>query len=171
MKTIDISGFGGSYEAGCQKMLLQGLRFLDNYPNFDWSGYYSYKNIYGICEATSDEAKALDDAICQGVEPSGAMHQAVVSHLTYIHKHSYKTWLTKAKKQDIKIYEIDENELDKILLISQIEWQLKLDSGYNPMAELFKQIPKENIISVNSNDPESVKSAAEQIVKIIGGEK
>ena len=25
MKTIDISGMGGSYEAGCQLMLLRGL--------------------------------------------------------------------------------------------------------------------------------------------------
>jgi len=171
MKTIDISGFGDSYEAGCQKMLLQGLRFLDDHPSFDWSGYYSYKNIYGICEATSDEAKALDSAICQGVEPSGAMHQGVVNHLAYIHKHGYESWLAEAEKKGREIYEISEGEIDKTLLISKIEWQLKLDSGYNPMAELFKQVPKENIISVDSNNPESVKSAAEQIARIIGGEK
>jgi len=30
MKTVDISGFGGSYEAGCQKMLLNGLKFLND---------------------------------------------------------------------------------------------------------------------------------------------
>ncbi len=45
METIDISGFGGSYEAGCQKMLLNGLKFLKDKPNFDWSGYQSYNNV------------------------------------------------------------------------------------------------------------------------------
>lgn len=168
MKTVDISGFGGSYEAGCQKMLLQGLEFLNNHPNFNWEGYKQYKNIYGLCTAKTDEAKALDEAVCTGVEPSGAMHQAVINHLAYIHKHGYDNWIAEAEKQGATVYEqASEEELNKIILISQIEWQLKLDAGYNPMAELLKNIPMEDVISIDPNDADSIRKAAEEIARRI----
>lgn len=168
MKTIDISGFGGPYEAGCQKMLINGLKFLKEHPNFDWSAYKEYRGVFGLTIAEGSEAKELDDAICQGVEPSGAMHSAVISHLAYIHKHGYEGWLSQGEKQGETIYEcLSEEELDKAILISQIEWQLKLDGGFNPLAELFKNIPIEDVIVVNSDDPESLKGAAEEIARRI----
>lgn len=168
MKTIDISGFGGSYEAGCQKMLLQGLKFLNDRPDFNWEGYKEYNNIYGVCTAETEEAKALDEAVCAGVEPSGAMHQAVINHLAYIHKHGYDGWITEGENKGATIYERpSEEELENTILFSQKEWQLKLDGGYNPLAELFKSIPMDNVIIVDPSDPESIKKAAEEIAKRI----
>ena len=170
MKTIDISGFSGAYEAACQKMLLQGLKFLKDHPNFDWSAYREYKGVLGVCIATTDEAEELDKAVCEGVKPSGAMCHAVISHLAYIHKHGYDAWLAEAKKKDMTIYDRpSEEELDKIILISHIEWQLKLDRGYNPMAELFKNVPMEDAIIVDPNDPDSIKKAAEEIARRMRG--
>jgi len=168
VKTIDISGFGGSYEAGCQKMLLNGLKFLNEHPNFDWSAYKEYRGVFGLTIAESSEAKELDDAVCQDVEPSGAMHSAVISHLAHINKHGYDAWLAEAEKQGWTLYERPEEEdLDKTILIAQIEWQLKLDGGYNPLAELFKTVPMDDVITIDPSNPDSIKKAAEEIARRI----
>jgi len=168
VKTISISGFGGSYEAGCQKMLINGLKFLNEHPNFDWSAYKEYRGVFGLTIAESSEAKELDDAVCQDVEPSGAMHSAVISHLAYINKHGYDAWLAEAEKQGRTLDERPEEEdLDKTILIAQIEWQLKLDGGYNPLAELFKTVPMDNVITIDPSNPDSIKKAAEEIARRI----
>ncbi len=170
MKTVDISGMGGSYEAGCQKMLINGLKFLNEHPNFDWSAYKEYRGVFGLTIAESSEAKELDDAVGQDVEPSGAMHSAVISHLAYINKHGYDGWTSEAEKQGMTVYEQpSEEELDKTLLIAQVEWQLKLDGGFNPLAELFKAVPMDDVITVDSKDPESIKRAAEEIARRMKG--
>lgn len=171
MKTVDISGMGGSYEAGCQLMLLRGLKYLKEHPDFDFSAYRSYKNVYGICEGKGGKAKELDEVIMKGVEPSGAMHQAVISHLAYIHKHGHDVWIAKATKQDSSgVYEMpSEEELENQILIAAIEWQLKLEGGYNPLAELFKIVPMDDVITLNPGDPESIKRAAEEIARRIKG--
>lgn len=169
MKTVDISGFGGGYEATCQKMLLNGIRFLKDKPGFDWSGYSGYEGIYGVCKAENTDAKALDEAIMEGIgDATGAMHEAVVSHLAYINKHGYDAWIAEGEKREQGVYEVDEEQLENEILISRIEWQLKLDGGYNPIAELFKTIPPENIIVVDPKNPDSIKAAANKIAKIIG---
>ena len=164
MRTIDISGLGGSYEAGCQKMLLNGLRYLKRHPNFDFSVYKTYKGIYGICEGEGREAEALDKAINKGVDSTGAMHQAVISHLAYIHKNGYEKWITEAETQGHKIYERqDEKDLNTIIQKANEEWKAKLDAGYDP----FEGIPKENIISVDMEDTESIRRATEDIASIV----
>ena len=166
MKTIDISGMGGGYEAGCQLMLLRGLNYLKEHPDFDFGEYKSYRNVYGICEG-SDRTKELDEIITTGVKPSGAMHQFVISHLAYIHKYGHDAWIAEAEKRDnSRVHELPtEDELEKEVLISQIEWQLKLDRGYNPMAELFRNVPMEDVITVDPNDPDSIRKAAEEIAR------
>ena len=169
MKTIAISGMGGGYEAGCQLMLLRGLNYLKEHPDFDFSVYKSLKNTYGICEGEGDKAKELDEVITKGTEPSGAMHQAVISHLAYIHKQGHDAWIAEAGKHDgSRIYEMpSEEELENQILISQIEWQLKLDRGYNPLAELFKNVAPEDIITVDPSNPASIKKAAEELARRI----
>lgn len=125
MKTIDISGFGGGYEAGCQKMLLNGLRFLNEHPDFDFKVYKSYRNVTGLCIGEGKSAEELDKAVCDGVDPSGAMHHAVISHLSFIHSHGYDGWINEARKQGREILErTSEDEIDNVILMANIEWQL-----------------------------------------------
>lgn len=164
MKTVDISGFGGSYEAGCQKMLLNGLKFLNEHPGFDFGVYKSSPQVFGLCIGEGETAEALDKAVCEGVEPSGAMHHAVISHLAYIHTHGYGQWLADAEKGGATLYEREsEEEIDNVLLMAQVEWQLKLDGGYNPLAELFKNMPMDDVITIDPSNPESLKKAAAEI--------
>ncbi|GAH67425.1 unnamed protein product, partial [marine sediment metagenome] len=63
----------------------------------------------------------------------------------------------------------DEAELENIILMSQIEWQLKLDGGFNPLAELFKTVPMDDVITMDPKDPESIKRAAEEIARRMKG--
>lgn len=99
MKTRDISGFGGGYEALCQKMLKNGLKFLKQKESFDWQGYGQTKNVFGICIAETKDAKMLDKAIMKGIEDAtGAMHHAVVNNLHYIWRFGLKKWLRPEKK-------------------------------------------------------------------------
>lgn len=169
MKTIDISGFGGYYEATCQAMLFAGMKWLNQHPQFDFSAYRTYRNIYGLATAVTELAKELDDILLAAAhgDSTGAIHQAVVSHLAYIHVNGHDAWLKQAEKQGREIIEVDEQEIEKQILLARVEWQLKLDGGYNPAAELFKNVPPEDIISVNPSDPDSMKRAAEEIARRI----
>lgn len=119
MLTIDISGMGGSYEWGCQRMLQLGLEFLKENPTFDFSGYKNYKNITGIFSEEPPDGKRLDDAIMNdptlkeyGV--TGAMHQSVINHLSYIHKNGYDKWLHDASEDNpSRLYTFEERYPDQ----------------------------------------------------------
>lgn len=131
IKTVEISGFGGSYEQTCQVMLTEGLKFLSDHPNFDWDSRAPRMGeikIVGLLLSKSDDAKALDAAILSHPfvkerDPTEVMHQTVVQHLHYIAKHSYSDWIqmivdhrTKKKGKDDPIYGIDDPEREKLVL-------------------------------------------------------
>lgn len=89
----EISGFGGSYELACRGMLKAGLYWLDNNPEAD-PQFRGYKNVYGIIDEENNDAKTLSDAIMEPVaDCSGAMHQAVISRLMWIKKHSWDDYV------------------------------------------------------------------------------
>ena len=93
-ETIDISGMGGGYERACQLMLKAGIKYLnENEFHFD---YYGFENIYGVLLTDTPWGKKLDKVLMDAVngDCSGAMHQAVVSHLIYIHKNGFDKWLS-----------------------------------------------------------------------------
>jgi hypothetical protein len=89
----EISGFGGSYEAACQQMLHQGVEYLihlgEREPDFDVN---TYPGIFGIAELTGSDAEGLDAAVCADVDPSGAMHHAVVLRLRFIAKNGWNSY-------------------------------------------------------------------------------
>ena len=110
METVSISGFGGSYEWVCQRMLQLGMEWLKAHADFNFSAYFGFKHIYGIV-AIDDKnpqrvlAEELDnlittgDPILIGFGVTGAMHQAVIGHLSYIHKNGYRKWLEELHKR------------------------------------------------------------------------
>jgi hypothetical protein len=90
----NISGFGDfthPYEQDCQKMLQQGFEWLETHRKAKLKGH-SYQNIYGIFEPDSKDAKELSTATTKDVDCTGAMHQAVMSHLFYIWKNGLEKW-------------------------------------------------------------------------------
>lgn len=98
MITFSISGFGGSYEWGCQRMLWLGLEWLKQHPEFSFDkAYRQFENVGGLAIAENAQAKELDTAIVDdprlkkfGV--TGAMHQFVINHLAFIHHKGYEKW-------------------------------------------------------------------------------
>lgn len=87
----EISGMGGSYEAGCRAMVLAGIRWLDEHPKAD-PCFKGFKNVFGFIADDNDDAKALTKAIMDaeivddgkrircGEQATGAMHHATVQH-------------------------------------------------------------------------------------------
>lgn len=100
----EISGFGGDYEEACRDMVRAGCEWFDEYPdaNPQFSGV---KNVYGICMEDNDDAKALSNAVenapvvQKGGGPSGAMHQAAVSHVLFIRKNGWDKYVEEMSKK------------------------------------------------------------------------
>lgn len=96
----EISGFGGGYEAACRKMVLAGLDWLDAHPDAD-PKFHGYKGVYGIINEDNDDAKALTNAIVGAVENcTGAMHQAAVTHVLFVRKSGWDTYVQEMSKPD-----------------------------------------------------------------------
>lgn len=165
MKTVDISGMGGGYELCCQTMLLRGMAFLAQNPDFTFDKAYSeFKGIYGLCISQSEGAKTLDDVITKGTGCTGAMHQAVVGHLSYIHKNGYEKWLSRFKDEPGRIYEVDRETLESDLKIEMDVWEAKLKAGHDPLENLRNIIPEDQWITL---DPKNPKKAITKIIKLI----
>jgi len=72
IKTWDITGFGGGYEATCQQMLWNAVRFLTGQGR---------------------DVKTFDVAMMDGIEDAtGAMHHCATNHALYIAKNGYEKW-------------------------------------------------------------------------------
>lgn len=85
----EISGFGGGYESACLDMVYAGLAWLEKHPNPELKAT-TYQNVYGILNAVSDDAKALEKAMTAACpDCSGAMHQATMSIVMYIAKNGW----------------------------------------------------------------------------------
>lgn len=168
MKTVDISGMGGSYELACQAMLLRGMAYLAQNPNFKFDeSYKTYKGIYGVCVSQTEQAKTLDEVITKDIGCTGAMHQAVIGHLFYIHNNGYYAWLDDFKDEPGRIYEIDRETLEQELNKEIMLHKEKVAKGYDPLQKLRDLIPEDNRIEVNPNDPESLGEAIGKIIKAI----
>ena len=100
-KTVDISGMGGGYEEMCQRMLWRGVAHLAEAqpPIAMWKQAKSFENIYGVLITEGEDLKALEHSIIRdGDDVTGAMHQAVMGHLFYIHHHGQAAWLQEVRK-------------------------------------------------------------------------
>lgn len=97
----EISGFGGGYEATCQQMLHQGVTWLmENVERRDLKAR-GFKDVYGILEANSDDAKALEDAIMKDHDDvTGAMHQTVMQRCFYIAANGWDDYCTKLRERE-----------------------------------------------------------------------
>lgn len=97
----EISGFGGGYEACCQAMLEAGVAWLNDHPNPDLDGH-SFKGVYGVMIADSDDAKAMESAILQAAkgEATGAMHHSVMSRLFWIAKNGWDAYCAELRARE-----------------------------------------------------------------------
>ena len=54
----EISGFGGTFEDYCQRMLEAGVRWLNEHPQNRDMQAHGFENVCGLLIADSDDAKA-----------------------------------------------------------------------------------------------------------------
>ena len=97
----EISGFGGGYEACCQDMLEAGVGWLADRPDAVLEGN-TFKNIYGIFEASSDDAKAMEKVVLEAAkgEATGAMHHGVMSRLFWISMNGWQAYCEKLREME-----------------------------------------------------------------------
>ena len=83
----EISGFHAGYEKTCRTMVSQGCKWWSEHLEID-PLIRGYGNIYGIVSPENEDAKKLEAAMMAGIDDcTGAMHQAVLSHI-FAWKHS-----------------------------------------------------------------------------------
>lgn len=98
----EISGFGGGYEDLCQDILEAGVKWLNENAEPDLTGS-AYKNVFGIFNAESEDAKALEAAAMAAdkkKDATGAMHHAVMSRLFWIAKNGWPAYCEELRKQE-----------------------------------------------------------------------
>lgn len=96
----EISGFGGEYENACRDMLFAGLAWLDEHPGANLQ-FTEYKNVYGLVNSKSQDAEALEAVVLEACRDcTGAMMHAVISHLFFIHTHSWEEYCAKMKERE-----------------------------------------------------------------------
>jgi len=95
----EISGFGGKYERTCRDMLRAGLLWWDDHPEAD-PKFHSYKGIFGILHEDNKDAKRLSKTIVKASnnECTGAMHQAVIQAIFYIHCFGWNKYVVEMSK-------------------------------------------------------------------------
>lgn len=100
----EISGLGGGYEECCRSMLAAGMAWLDAHPAAD-PQFHGYKHVYGILNEDNDDAKALTEAVIDAARgrggATGAMHQAVISHLMFILKNGWDQYVAEMSKKEV----------------------------------------------------------------------
>ncbi len=96
----EISGFGGGYERTCRNMVIAGLQWFDEHPDAE-PQFQGYKGIYGVISESNAAAKLLSDAVVAGADGdcTGAMHQATIGHVLWIHKHGWEAYCTESRKR------------------------------------------------------------------------
>lgn len=94
----EISGFGGGYEEACRNMVYAGLAWLETKPDANLRAT-TYRNVYGILNAESDDAKALEAAVMAACpDCSGAMHQATMTACLFIAKNGWAKYVEAMSK-------------------------------------------------------------------------
>jgi hypothetical protein len=96
----EISGFGGVYESCCQDMLEAGVLWLNERTSAPDLKLHSYKNVYGVLVADSEDAKAMEKVVLDAAkgEATGAMHQAVMTRLFFIAKNGWDSYCVELRK-------------------------------------------------------------------------
>lgn len=95
----EISGFGGSYEKGCQDMLEAGVKWVVAHDSAELRAS-EFKGVYGLLMTESDDAKELSELVVEvtGGECSGAMHHAVMSRLMWIAEHGWSEYVEEVRE-------------------------------------------------------------------------
>ncbi len=97
----EISGFGGNYEKDCRKMLIAGLKWLEDNPKAN-PVFHGYKGVYGIISEDNEDGKVLSKAVVDGSDGncSGAMHQAVIQTIFWIMKKGIDKYLKQMNEEE-----------------------------------------------------------------------
>ncbi len=107
-RTVDLSGFGGGYEAMCQTMLWRGVAWLaEVQPRFE--DVWPPVKVGAERQIKTKLEVDLESAMLRpGEDVTGAMFGAAKSHVAYIARHGVDKWLEDVgRAQPERIYEAD----------------------------------------------------------------
>lgn len=123
----EISGFGGSYEAGCRAMVKAGVEYWEERDAAHARGegdkfdphYRGYEGVFGLIDTNNGDAEKLDQVMMDATIPSsdggtqrvgdgatGAMHQAAVNHILAFRRlgaEEYRRTLVERERKEIGV--------------------------------------------------------------------
>ena len=117
METIDISGFGGGYEACCQRLLTNALVYLAGKGDAEGLKFKGYENVTGLCIPEGKLSEEMDRAVMEGEDDvTGAMHRGSISHAFWIVRNGYDAWWEEGRERDPeRVYELEDERREAIL--------------------------------------------------------
>lgn len=100
-KCREISGFGGTYEEGCRKMVVAGMEWMDNNKEAN-PQFSTVKDIYGLIHSEDEEAKQLTKHMNKAAnnEATGGMMECCVNHVRYAHQNGWDKYIEVMEKKD-----------------------------------------------------------------------
>ena len=106
-KCNEISGFGGSYEDACRKMVIAGMEYLDNNPDAKIT-FKTYKNIYGVTFDESEDCEKMQKIMIDatGGDCTGAMMQACLQHIKYAQINGWDKYISEMEKPRAQAKEV-----------------------------------------------------------------
>lgn len=92
----EISGFGGSYETACRKMVMRAATWLRAHEDADPT-FGEIEGVFGISDAFNDDAKQAREEMVKAAKdvsgnaggPTGAMIHACTQHVVYISEYGW----------------------------------------------------------------------------------
>jgi hypothetical protein len=94
----EISGFGGGYEEACRKMILAGVKWIEQHPDSN-PIFWGYDKTTGTRTEDNEDAKSLENAILKLIpDCTGAMYGACLNHVLYIKKNGWEKYVEEMTK-------------------------------------------------------------------------
>lgn len=115
----EVSGFGGTYEAGCRAMVQAGLQWFEENPDAD-PVFKSATNTFGLLIDVNEHAEELEKAMMDAEisfpedaeefagetirirkQATGAMHQAAIETIMWIRQNSWDEYEEMMKEHHV----------------------------------------------------------------------
>lgn len=92
-KEITGAGLSSKYEKATREMIIRGAMWCDSNPaKVKQLNFTESSKLFGFIMSENEVSKELENYICDGIEPTGAMFHLAMKHIGYINKNGWNKY-------------------------------------------------------------------------------